>query len=246
MAGLLQQGMQQQPGPPQGQPRPNPQGQPPQPGPPQEQPRPNPQGQPPQGQQRAAEPDQDQQTDAPPEQAREQMTALLEAGLGYLYEGGMEPAVKAMQNAPDPQAGMAKVIGSVMITAFNTLQSSGSTVPPNVMVAFGINLSKAVGEMAMEAGILQGDDPEAIEGAFMDGLARFGQLVDKQALSQGQRQRYAEMIRGMREAKEGQPRRGGPPQGQQPQPQPQGQPAQPQGQPQPQGRPQPQMPQGGR
>lgn len=213
MAGLLQQGMQQPPGPPQ------------------EQPRPNPQGQPPQGQQRAAEPDQDQQTDAPPEQAREQMEALLEAGLGYLYDDGMEPAVQAMQNAQNPQAGMAKVIGSVMLTAFNTLQSGGATVAPNVMMAFGINLSKAVGEMAMQAGILQGDDPEAIEGAFMDGLARFGQLVDKQALGSQQKQRYAEMIRGMREMKEG---------GQMPPdqpPEPQGQPQQP-----PQGAPQ-QMPQ---
>ncbi|TFH85278.1 hypothetical protein EQG41_18365 [Billgrantia azerbaijanica] len=202
MAGLLQQGMQQPPGPPQGQPRPRPQA-------------PPPQGQrPPQG-----EP-QEGSVDAPPEQAREQMTALLEAGLGYLYGDGMKPAVQAIQAAPDPQAGMAKVIGSVMLTAFNTLQSNGATVPPNVMMAFGVNLAKAVGEMAMEAGILPGDDPEAIEGAFMDGLARFGQLVGNQAMSPGQKQRYAEMIRGMREMKEG---------GQRP---PQGEPESPQGQPQ--------------
>lgn len=198
MAGLLQQGMQKAPRQP--------------PGAAQGQPRPEPQGQPAQGQQPAAQGAQrgarrarrrGGQEDAPPEQAQQQMTALLEAGLGYLYGDGMKPAVKAMQNAPSPQDGMAKVIGSVMLTAFNTLQSSGARVPPNVMMAFGINLSKAVGEMAVEAGVMQSDDPEAIEGAFMDGLARFGQLVDKQALSRRQKQRYAEMIRGMRELKEG-------------------------------------------
>lgn len=154
--------------------------------------------------------------DAPPEQAKEMLTSLLEAGLGYLYGDGMDPAVRAMAQSGDVQAGMAKVIGSVMTTAFNVLQSEGEIVPPNVMMAFGINLAKAVGEMAIQTGALPQDDPEAIEGAFADGLAQFGRLIDQMALDGAQRQRYVEMIRMMREMKEGaqgggMPSDGGPP-----------------------------------
>jgi len=217
MAGPLQQDQGQQtqgpPQQPQGRPQP-PQGQP------QGQPQ-QPQGQP-QGQQPPG------QVDAPPEQAKEQMDALLEASLTYLYGEGLKPSIQVMRNAQSPQAGMAKVIGTMMLTAFNTLLGQGVKLAPNVLMAAGINISKAVGEVARESGILNGDDTEAIESAFMDGVARFGRLVDKQALGTEQRQRYAEMIRGLRDMKEAgkQQTSQGQPQGQ-PQAKPQGQPQQP-------------------
>lgn len=203
MAGLLQQGMQPAPqqAPPQGQPM---QGQPPQ--------------QPPQGGQPAPEGN-DPRVNAAPEEAGPQFEALLEGMLGYLYGDGMQQATQMLQQGDDITRRMGQVIGTVMVTTYNMIAQDGKTVPPNVMVRAGIELSKAVGEMAMEVGRLQTGEDEAIEAAFMLGLGLFGKTAE--GLEDAQRQRYSEMVTaiqdGKRETMQGQ---------QPPQQQPQGQPPQ--------------------
>ncbi len=197
MVGLLQQGM--QPAPQQG-----PQGQPPQ--------------QPPQGGQPVQEGN-DPRVNATPEEAGPQFEALLEGMLGYLYGDGMQQATQMLQQGDDITRRMGQVIGTVMVTTYNMIAQDGKTVPPNVMVRAGIELSKAVGEMAMEVGRLQPGEDEAIEAAFMLGLGLFGKTAE--GLEDAQRQRYSEMVTaiqdGKRETMQGQ---------QPPQQQSQGQPTQ--------------------
>ncbi|MFI8748774.1 hypothetical protein ACIGG6_02040 [Vreelandella lionensis] len=202
MAGLLQQGMQPAPEQaPQGQPM---QGQPPQ--------------QPPQSGQPAQEVN-DPRVNATPEEAGPQFEVLLEGMLGYLYGDGMQQAAQMLQQGDDITRRMGQVIGTVMVTTYNMIAQDGKTVPPNVMVRAGIELAKAVGEMAMEVGRLQPGEDEAIEAAFMLGLGLFGKTAE--GLEDAQRQRYSEMVTaiqdGKRETVQGQ---------QPPQQQPQGQPPQ--------------------
>lgn len=182
MAGLLQQGMQPAPEQaPQGQPM---QGQPPQ--------------QPPQGGQPAQEGN-DPRVNATPEEAGPQFEALLEGMLGYLYGDGMQQATQMLQQGDDITRRMGQVIGTVMVTTFNMITQDGKTVPPNVMVRAGIELAKAVGEMAMEVGRLQPGEDEAIEAAFMLGLGLFGKTAE--GLEDAQRQRYSEMVTAIQDGK---------------------------------------------
>lgn len=177
MAGLLQQGM--QPAPQQA-----PQGQPPQ--------------QPPQSGQPAQEGN-DPRVNATPEEAGPQFEVLLEGMLGYLYGDGMQQAAQMLQQGDDITRRMGQVIGTVMVTTYNMIAQDGKTVPPNVMVRAGIELSKAVGEMAMEIGRLQPGEDEAIEAAFMLGLGLFGKTAE--GLEDAQRQRYSEMVTAIQDGK---------------------------------------------
>jgi len=220
MAGLLQQGMQSPP-----------QGQAPQQAAPQAQ-----QGQPmpPQGQQPPQEPPQDNRpptqegndprVNAVPEEAGPQFEVLLEGMLGYLYGDGMDGVTQSLQQGEDITRRMGQVIGTVMVTTFNAIAQEGKTVPPNVMVRAGMELSKAVGEMAIEMGRLPKGEGDAIEAAFMLGLGTFGKNAD--GLDDAQRQKYGEIVNAIQQGKRESGQQGQPPQ----QGQPAGQGKPPQGQ----------------
>lgn len=204
MAGLLQQGM--QPAPQQA----PPQGQAPQGAPMQSEPQQQPQDeQPPQE-------GNDPRVNATPDEAGPQFEALLEGMLGYLYGDGMEQALQMIRQGEDVTERMGLVIGTVMVTIHNMLTQEGKTVPPNVMVRAGIELAKAVGEMAMQAGRLQEGEDEAIEAAFMLGLGKLGQNADD--ITPEQKQKYGQIVGALREGK--QQAMGGQPQQQQPPQQP--------------------------
>lgn len=209
MAGLLQQGMQQpQQPPPQRQAR---------------QPRQPQQGQP----QQQPQGENDDRVNATPEKAGPQFEVLLEAMLGYLYGKGMDQVTQMLQQGDDITRRMGQVIGTVMVTTYNQMAKQGKTIPPNVMVRAGMELAKAVGEMAMQMGRLEKGDDEPVEAAFMVGLGQFGKNASPKSMTPEQRQKYAQIVQALREGKR-QSTGGQPPQGQS---QPQQQPQQAQGQP---------------
>lgn len=188
MAGLIEQGMQPQQ-PPQGQPPQDPGG-------------PPPQGQPPEGGQQGGE--------------REQFEPLVESMLGFVYGKGLE-RIEGILESGEPAQSMGQVVGMVMATVYNMLSDNGRTVQPNVMVRAGIKLSKAIGEMAMEMGVLQQGEDDAIEMAFLMGLGQFGKTANDMAPEE--KQEYARIARGLKEGKQaaqGGQQQGNPQQGGQP------------------------------
>lgn len=185
-------------------------------GTPQRQPMQGPQGQPAQSQQGQQPQQGDQRTNVDRQQGQQQYDVLVSAMLEYLYGPGMQQVEQALGRGDDIVQRMATVISTVMLTIYHSLAAQGKTIPPGVMFQAGIELSKAVGEMASEMGRLpkQGNG-DAIEAAFMAGIGRFGQLVQDSAMTQEQRQRYAELIRTTRELKQrsgGRQQQGGQPQ----------------------------------
>jgi len=203
MVGLIQQGMQQQP--------------------PQEPMPPNAQ-QPPEGQQA--------QQGEPPQQGGErgQFEPIVERMLSYVYGDGLQ-RIEGVLESGDPVDSMGQVIGMVMTTVYNALGQNGRSVQPNVMVRAGIELSKAIGEMAMEMGVVPQGEDEAIEMAFLLGLGNFGRNAND--MPPEEKQQYAQIARGLKEGKQaaqgGQPQGGQPPQGQPQGAQPPQQPMQPGG-----------------
>lgn len=210
MPGLLSQGMGQQ-APQQSAPQQPPQGQP---------------AQQPQGQQQPQQGD--PRTDPDQELGQQQYDALVQAMLNYLYGPGAKQVEAALSHGDKIIERMANVISTIMLTIQHSLSAEGKTVPPKVMFQAGMELSKAVGEIAQEMGRLpkQGGG-DSIEAAFLAALGRFGQLMQEGSMTDQQRQRYAEMIRTVKQLKQravGQQSAG---QGQQPQQQPQQAPSQP-------------------
>lgn len=207
MVGLLQQGMQPEQGamPPQqpaaGQQLPQ-QSQPPQ--------------QPPQGQQ--GDPSVDMTEDGV-----QQRDMLVDAMLENLYGPLLDKAEKLMQQTADqPIMFVEHITANLMVAAWQRLSEDGKTASPGVMVQAGMMVAQAVGEMLIEAGILQPDEAEVIETGFMAAMARFGKST-KDAMPQKQRKRYAEILGAMSDAKD--QAQGGAPKQPQEAPMPQGQPA---------------------
>ncbi|WP_043530485.1 hypothetical protein [Litchfieldella xinjiangensis] len=194
MAGLIQQGM--GPGP-----QASPQAQP---------------GQPPQQQGPGGDP----RVDMDPQQGPQQRDQLVNAMLETLY-GDMLPQVRQIleQGREQPEQAIGRVVSELMLSLWQALTDQGSTVPPGVMVQSAMVAAQAVGEMAVKMGIVPAQgNAEVIEDGFMLAMAMFGQAT-AEAMPPEQRQRYGELIRGLREAKGmGQAQR----QPQQPQPQAQG------------------------
>ncbi|TDX29092.1 hypothetical protein DFO67_108136 [Modicisalibacter xianhensis] len=194
MAGLLQQGM----GQPQGAPQPSPQAQ---------------SGQP-QGQSQGGR---DPRVDMDPQQGAQQREQLVNAMLESLY-GPMLPQVRQIleEGGQQPEQAIGRIVAQLMLGVWQMLTEKGSTVPPGVMVQAAMVVSQAVGEMAVRLRILpeQGNG-EAIEAGFMMAMAQFGQAT-AESMPPAQRQRYGELIRGLREAKGMSQQRGGQGQPQQP------------------------------
>jgi len=182
MAGLLQQGM-------------NPQQQPQQPAQPPQQP--TNQQAPQQGQAQGAGPM------APPEQAKPMVGALVNRLLTFLYEEATDRVTEALNRDGNITQQMGEIIGMIMVTVYNAMAQQGKTIPPNVMVQAGMELSKAIGEMAQRMGrIPEGQDAEAIESAFMMGLGKLGKNAADGSMTPEQRQAYAQMVDALMKGRE--------------------------------------------
>ncbi|MFC0268585.1 hypothetical protein [Kushneria aurantia] len=145
----------------------------------------------------------DPRTDTRPQDGQQQYDVLASSMLSWLYEDGLPQVEQSLSSGGDIMARMARVISTIMITHYHALQTEGRTVPPGVMFQAGMELSKAVGELAIEMGRLPREQAgEAVEAAFMAAIGRFGQMASDSAMTDEQRQRYAEMIRTVRQLKQ--------------------------------------------
>lgn len=180
MAGLLQQGT----APVQGVPTPSPQAQ---------------QGQPPRS---APGRSGDPRVDMDPEQGAQQRDQIVKAMLESLYGPMLEQARDMLDELRDqPEQAIGRIVAQLMLMVRQAIADQGSTVPPGVMVQAAMIAAQAVGEMAITMGLLSPDDGETIEGGFMVAMAQFGQQT-AQDMAPQQRARYAELIRGLRDAKQ--------------------------------------------
>ena len=202
-AGLLQQGMA-----PQGGPQAPPQAQP---GQPPQQPQ-QPQGQPQQG---------GSNVDMDPEQGPKQREQLVNAMLETLYGPMLEQARTILdQHQEEPVKGMGRILAQLVTVTWRALAEQGKTAPPGVVVQSAMVAAQAVGEMAIKMGLIDEQDGDTIEAAFMLAMGEFGKAT-AQDMPPEQRKRYGELIGAIRDGREqamgGQEQPQGQPQGQPPQ-----------------------------
>ncbi|GAB2799140.1 hypothetical protein GCM10027040_27750 [Halomonas shantousis] len=136
-----------------------------------------------------------------PEQGGQQREQLVNAMLESLYGPALDQVRAQLEQRRDqPAEAIGSVVSQLLLTAYQALVEQGKTIPPGVMIQAAMIVAQAVGEMAIRRGVLAEDDGDAIEAGFMIAMARFGKAASKH-MKPGQRQRYAEMIRALREAK---------------------------------------------
>lgn len=150
--------------------------------------------------------------------------------LTFVYdERGMEALTQMVQAAGDPAAGMARLFGRLLMNTVQSAAMSGKRVAPPLIFQAGIEVIRAMSEVAQSRGIVSPEnEKEVAEQAFYDGIALFGQEAAEEALTDDERQEYVKLL----EVAEQMEEQGGMPQQQGQQPPQQGQPRQPEGQPQ--------------
>ena len=116
---------------------------------------------------------------APPGQEggdpQQMVAVLLDGMLNSLYEPQVTQGVEEMlQQWDNPVEAMARAIHDVMMITIGLLEREGRMVPPEVMLEAGVELARAVGEMAIEMGEVDEEDELAIEMGLFIALAMVG------------------------------------------------------------------------
>jgi len=156
-----------------------------------QQPPQGPGGQPPQG-------PQGQQQGKPQQEANTQEAYDVATGqmLQFVYgPKGTEAVTGYIEAAGDPEQGMAKLIGRLLVMTVQSAQMSGKRLPPELIMQSGIEVSRALSEVAQKNGLLDpAQETEVTESAFFDGLALFATEAGAEALSDDERKRYIKLL----------------------------------------------------
>lgn len=102
------------------------------------------------------------------------------------------------------QTESATVLARIMVMSINSLKMAGKRVEPGMMLMSMVELSKALGELAIKEGVMD-DDPRMIEESFFAAIARADEELQEEALSNEDRASYAALmnsLRGLQQAKD--------------------------------------------
>lgn len=187
-------------------------------------------GQPPQAQgAQSAQPQEAEQQPANPQQSakgtQEQYDVVSGQMLNYLYSDPGMDAFKTALSTQDPAAGMANMLGRLMVMSAQSATLAGKKIPPKVLFQSGMETARAMSELGQKAGVLTKEtEAQIVEDAFYNGVSMFAQEATEEALTPSDREQYAQLL-DMLEQME-QKNRGGAPQQQAPEQQQGQQPAQ--------------------
>ncbi len=96
----------------------------------------------------------------------------------------------------------ATVLARFMVMMINSLRMQGKRVEPGVMILAMVELSKALGELAIQAGVMD-DDPQMIEESFFAAIGKADEELQAEALGEQDRQQYAQLMQQMRQIQQG-------------------------------------------
>ena len=95
------------------------------------------------------------------------------------------------------QTESATVLARIMVMSINSLKMAGKRVEPGMMLMAMVELSKALGELAIKKGVMD-DDPRMIEESFFAAIARADEELQEEALSNEDRASYAALMNSLR------------------------------------------------
>jgi len=101
----------------------------------------------------------------------------------------------------------AVILARIMVMSINSLKMAGKRIEPGMMLMSMVELSKALGELAIDAGLMD-KDPRMVEESFFAAIAKADDELQKESLSDGDRTAYAALmkkLRSLQQAKEQQP-----------------------------------------
>ena len=148
-----------------------------------------------------------QNAQQPPEGAEtdtEEVYKIISGQMLNLLYDSQESLIETMRQGGQQES--AVVLARIMVMSLNSLKMSGKRVEPGMMLMAMVELSSALGEIAIKAGVMD-DDPRMIEESFFAAIAKADDELQKEALSDEDRTSYAALMKQLRtlqQAKESQ------------------------------------------
>jgi hypothetical protein len=143
---------------------------------------------------------QQQEATAPVDSSEESYKIISGQMLNLLYESE-EPIIETIRAGGQQES--ATVLARIMVMSINSLKMSGKRIEPGMMLMAMVELSKALGELAIKAGVMD-EDPRMIEESFFAAIARADEELQEEALSQDDRAAYAALMGKLRELQQSQ------------------------------------------
>ena len=143
---------------------------------------------------------QPQEATAPVDSSEESYKIISGQMLNLLYESE-EPIIETIRAGGQQES--ATVLARIMVMSINSLKMSGKRIEPGMMLMAMVELSKALGELAIKAGVMD-EDPRMIEESFFAAIARADEELQEEALSQEDRAIYAALMGKLRELQQSQ------------------------------------------
>jgi hypothetical protein len=114
--------------------------------------------------------------------------------LNLLYDSS-ESIIETLRTGGQEQS--ATILARIMVMSINSLKMAGKRVEPGMMLMAMVELSKALGELAIKAGVMD-EDPRMIEESFFAAIGRADEELQDEALSQKDRASYAALMNQLR------------------------------------------------
>ena len=114
--------------------------------------------------------------------------------LNLLYDS-KESFIETMRTGGQQES--AVILARIMVMSINSLKMSGKRIEPGVMLMAMAELSQALGEIAIESGVMD-KDPRMVEESFFAAIAKADDELQKEALSDEDRTSYATLMKELR------------------------------------------------
>jgi len=114
--------------------------------------------------------------------------------LNLLYDS-KESLIETMRVGGQQES--AGILARIMIMALNSLKMAGKRVEPGMMLMAMAELSKGLGELAIDAGVMD-DDKRMVEESFFAAISKADDELQKEALSDEDRTSYAALMNHLR------------------------------------------------
>ena len=132
-------------------------------------------------------------------QGKEMFGIITGQMMNALYDS-KDMVLEALQAGGQQES--ATVLARFMVMMLNSLRMQGKRVPPGVMILAMVELAKGLGELAIQAGVMD-DDPRMIEEMFFAAIAKADDELQAEALGEQERQQYAQLMQQMRQMQQG-------------------------------------------
>lgn len=150
-----------------------------------------------QGQQAAPQPEQGAPTPGQGQVADSQEAYDVATGqmLTYVYDGEGVTALTELMQSGGPSQGMARLFGRLLTMTAQSAAISGKRLAPALVFQGGIEVIRAMSEVAQANGLLSPEDEaEITTEAFYDGIALFATEAKEEALTAQEREQYVQIL----------------------------------------------------